>query len=275
MAIITLTSDMGTSDHYVAAVKGAILSQLAQATIVDITHHISPFNIMHAAFVLRNAWPAFPEGTVHVIGVNPEADAQTPHVAARYGGHYFIGADNGIFSLLFDGPPADIFELTLKLETDHLTFPTKNIFTKAACHLARGGTIEMLGRRIDGVRELYRLNPVVTEDVIKGLVIHVDHYGNVVTNITRQLFTSLVKHRAFTLSFGRSKNDIKALHKTYADVPPGEKVAFFGDSGHLEIAVNKGVVGSGGGASQLLGLRVNDPVRLELAPVPDRTVTHA
>jgi len=271
MAIITLISDMGTRDHYVAAVKGAILSQLEQVNIVDISHQIAPFNSLHAAFVLRNAWPEFPKGTVHLIGVNPEADAQTPHVVVRHRGHYFIGADNGIFSLVFDEKVDDVHELTLKLETDHQTFPTKNIFVKAACHLARGGTVEMLGRRLDALREQISNRPVVAGDSIKGAVIHVDHYGNVVTNITKELFLSTVKHRGFRISFGRRMHDITTIHKTYSDVPIGERVAFFGDTGYLEIAINKGVIGGGGGAAQLLGLEVTDVVRLELEPVPSRT----
>ncbi len=274
MAIITLISDMGTRDHYVAAVKGAIHTQLEKAVIVDISHSIAPFNNMHAAFVLRNAWPEFPKGTIHIIGVNPEADGQTPHVVAFYRGHYFIGADNGIFSLLFDGKPDELFELTLKLDTDHLAFPTKNIFVKAACHLARGGILGALGRKLPSLREQTNVRPVIMDGTIKGEVIHVDHYGNVVTNITKELFTSVVKHREFRISVGRSMYDFNKIHKTYSDVPPGERVAFFGDSGYLEIAINKGVTGGGGGASQLLGLNVTSAVRLELDPVLSRTPAH-
>ncbi|MEO7080675.1 MAG: SAM-dependent chlorinase/fluorinase [Flavobacteriales bacterium] len=274
MAIITLISDMGTRDHYVAAVKGAIHTQLENAVIVDISHNIAPFNNMHTAFVLRNAWHEFPKGTIHIIGVNPEADGQTPHVVALYRGHYFIGADNGIFSLLFDGKPDELIEITLKLDTDHLTFPTKNIFVKAACHLARGGIIGALGHKYAALREQVNVRPTVMDGAIKGEVIHVDHYGNVVTNITRDLFTSVVKHRDFLITVGRSRHDITKIHKTYSDVPLGDRVAFFGDSGYLEIALNKGVTGAGGGAAQLLGLNVTSAVRVELDPVPSRTPAH-
>ena len=266
MAIITLTSDMGTSDHYVAAVKGAILTQLKEAMIVDISHDIAPFNNRHAAFVLQNAWPEFPEGTIHIIGVNPEADGETPHLVVRFKGHYFIGADSGLFHLLFEQQPDAIVELTLHLDKDHLTFPTKNIFVKAACHLARGGTMELLGRQVTAVREQLHVRPVVSDDAIKGEVIHVDRYGNLITNITHELFRSLVKHQAFRITIGPSRHNITVIHKAYSDVPVGERVAFFSDTGQLEIAVNKGVVGNGGGAAQLLGLRVADPVRLEVLP---------
>ena len=267
MAIITLTSDMGTSDHYVAAVKGAVLSQLKEAVIVDISHHIAPFSNRNAAFVLHGAWPAFPAGTVHMISVNAEAHAQAPHVAVRHQGHYFIGADNGIFHLLFGTQPEAVVALTLRPGEGSPTFPSKGIFAQAACHLAQGGAMDLLGSRREAVQEQFNVQPAVMDGAIKGEVIHVDHYGNVITNITKDLFISVVKHHGFTIAFGPSKHNITTLHNTYADVPPGERVAFFSDSGHLEIAVNKGVVGNGGGAAQLLGLRVADPVRLEVQAV--------
>jgi S-adenosylmethionine hydrolase len=264
MAIITLTTDMGLRDHYVAAVKGAILSQHAESLIVDISHQIAPFDNMHTAFVLRNAYPEFPRGTIHIIGVNSEADGHTPHLVVRHDGHYFIGADNGIFSLLFDGRPHEAFELTIMLDSDHVAFPTKNVFVKAACHIARGGTPETIGRKVVTTREQLSFRPVMLSDAIKGAVIHIDAYGNVVTNITRTHFSELVKAHTFRITFGRSMHDISVISNTYSDVPAGERVAFFGATGYLEIAVNKGVAGGGGGAAQLLGLRVADPVRVEL-----------
>jgi S-adenosyl-L-methionine hydrolase (adenosine-forming) len=274
MAIITLTTDMGLRDHYVAAVKGAIHTQFPGATIVDISHSITPFDNGQAAFVLRNAYPEFPRGSIHIIGVNPEADGNTRHLVVRHDGHYFVGADSGIFPLLFDGRPHEAFELTMKLDTDHNTFPVKNIFVKAACHIARGGTPEVIGRKTVEVREQIGFRPVVLNDAIKGAVVHIDSYGNVVTNIMRSHFDEVIKGRPFKISFGRTMHDISVISSNYNDVPPGERVAFFGMNGHLEIAVNKGVAGAGGGAAQLLGLRVADTVRLELALVP-RTVTVA
>jgi S-adenosyl-L-methionine hydrolase (adenosine-forming) len=255
---------MGLRDHYVAAVKGAILSQHAEAVIVDISHLIAPFDNQHAAFVLRNAYGEFPRGTIHIIGVNSEADGHTPHLVVRHDGHYFIGADNGIFSLLFDSKPQEAFELTIKLDTDHLAFPTKNIFVKAATHIARGGHPEVIGRKVAGVREQLSFRPVIMNEAIKGAVVHIDSYGNVVTNITRTHFSELVKAHTFKITFGRALYDITEISNTYNDVPAGERLAFFGATGFLEIAVNKGVAGGGGGAAQLLGLRVSDPVRLEI-----------
>lgn len=263
MPIITLTTDMGIKDHYVAAVKGAILTQCAEATIVDISHHVAAFDITQAAFVLRNAFGEFPRGTIHIIGVNPEADGRTPHVVVRHDGHYFVGADNGIFSLLFDGKPHEVFELTMKLDADHLAFPVKNVLTKAACHIARGGTPEVIGRRTTELRELIGFRPTVDERSIRGTVLYVDGYGNVVTNITKALFDEQRKRRGFSIKSIKPGVEITELHNTYSDVSEGKQVAFFGDTGYLEVAVNKGVDGSGGSAARLFGLKVRDSIRIE------------
>lgn len=272
MSIITLTTDMGTKDHYLAAVKGAIITQCPDARIIDISHGIEPFNNAEAAFVLRNAYPEFPRGTIHIIGVNPEADGTTPHLAVRHDGHIFLAADNGIFWLLFDGPPHEAFELTLKLDEDHMAFPTKSVFVKAACHIARGGTLDVIGRKTVQIREQIGFRPAVDAQSIRGAIMYVDRYGNVITNIKRSLFNEIGKGRTFTIAFGRSRDDIKELHKTYSDVPHGERVAFFGASGYLEIAVNKGVEGAGGGASRLFGLHLQDPIRVEFGERPRQPV---
>ena len=272
MAIITLTSDMGLKDYYVASVKGSILSQLPDCRIVDITHEIPPFDIATASFVLRNTFNEFPKGTVHIIGVNPEADLQTAHLAVEYNGHFFIGADNGIFSLLFDRPATQIVELHLDQDSDELTFPTKHVFVKAACHIARGGTLEVIGRTLDHFTEKALIRPVVEGSVIRGAAIYIDSYGNVITNITEDLFNKVRRDRDFAIYFRRAAYEIRQIHQAYNEVPEGEKVALFSASGYLEIAINKGVEGSGGGANKLFGLKINDTIRIEFeAPKPAAT----
>ncbi len=263
MAIITLTTDMGLKDHYVAAVKGAIISQQRESLIVDVSHLIKPFNNAQAAFVLRNAYPEFPRGTIHIIGVNPEADGQTAHLVVKHDGHYFIGADNGIFSLMFDGQPHEAYEITMKLDEDHVAFPTKSVFVKAACHLARGGTADVIGRKVVKVRELFGFQPATDPNSIRGKVIYIDSYGNLITNIRKQVFDDVGKGRTFRIGIGHSEDDIKKLHASYGDVPLGVSVAFFNATGLLEIAINKGVPGSGGGAEQLFGKREEDPIRVD------------
>ena len=263
MAIITLTTDLGTRDHYVAAIKGVIYSQVADVNIVDITHEIQPFNTQQAAFVLRNSWKEFPRGTVHIMGVNPDINDQTIHAIVVYDGQYFIGADNGLFSLTFEKKPDEIYELNLTQDSDELTFPTKNLFAKAACHLIRGGTPGVIGRRVETIREAHDFRAPVEDNVIKGNVIYIDRYGNVTTNISKHLFKEIGKGRDFNIMIRRARFDIRKISTHYSDVGEGDRLALFSSTGFLEIAINKGAEGNGGGASELFGLKINDIVRIE------------
>ena len=133
-SIITLTSDMGYRDYYVAAVKGVIYSQCPNCHVVDISHSITPFNTFHAAWVLKNAYLNFPKGTVHILSVNSEGSDDIAQVVVDYDGHYFIGADNGVFSLMFDKKPDRVFEININQDSDSMTFHSRDLFLKAACH---------------------------------------------------------------------------------------------------------------------------------------------
>jgi S-adenosylmethionine hydrolase len=254
MAIITLTTDLGLKDYYVSAIKGSILSQLPDVSIVDITHQVPSFNIQEAAYVLKNSYPNFPEGTVHIVGVNAEQSAQTPHIGLLVSGHYFIGADNGIFSLMFDKVPDKIVELTIGHDSNSNAFPTRDVFAKAACHLARGGTLELLGSAKSGVNERIMFRPVTVGDNLRGSIIYIDSYNNVVTNITAALVKEVGKGRNFVIRFG--SHEISQLSKNYHDVVEGEILAMFNAAGHLEIAMNRGK------ASQLLNLHMGDTITL-------------
>ncbi len=265
MALITLTSDMGLKDYYVASIKGAILSQCPNATIIDISHNVPAFDIAQASFILRNSYFDFPAGTIHIISVNPEEDEDTAHLVVKHHDQYFVAADNGIFSLMFDGPPKEIFILNISQESDQLTFPTKHVFVKAACHLARGGTPEVIGKKTKNIKERSQFRAVVNGSELKGAVIFIDSYGNVVTNIDQKTFNSVGKGRPFTIFFKLARYDIKKIDKKYNDVPEGEKVALFSAAGFLEIAINRGVEGSGGGANKLFGLKMYDTIRVEFS----------
>lgn len=258
---------MGWRDYYVGVLKGAIYSQLPNAVVVDISHDIPAFDIAHAAFVLRNSYHHFPKGSVHVIGVNPDLDLHegVMHVVVTYRGHYFIGADNGIFSLMFDGQPDDIYELDLSQSVDEMTFPTKDVFVPAACHLLRGGTPEVVGRRRDKLKTLSMFRPVVEPDAIRGSIIYIDSYGNAFTNITRQLFREVARGRNFKVVYGGSNSIIREISDAYNNVPEGERLALFGSEGYLEIAINRGAYGAGGSAASLLGLKINQAVRIEFS----------
>jgi S-adenosylmethionine hydrolase len=256
MAIITLTTDLGTSDYYVAAVKATILKQLPAVTIVDITHDIKKFDIQHAAFVLRNAYQSFPEGTVHIVGVNTETTVDTAHIGLKVSGHYFIGADNGVFSFIFDKVPDTIVELNIKQDTDVLTFPTRDVFCTAACHLARGGTLEVIGKRKDNIRKVIGSVPAYDKNSIRGSVAYVDTYGNVITNISRKIFYDVGRNRNFNILFKSYTGE--KIHKSYSDMgQEGEIVALFNSSGLLEIAQYKANLG------KLLSVRINEMLTIQ------------
>lgn len=256
MAIITLTTDLGHKDFYQAALKGSILSQLATANIVDISHEISPFNIPQAAFILKNSFHYFPKGTVHLIGIDSVFNESTKYLALKYRDHYFVGSDNGIFSLLFDEKPSEIVELSIMQDLKFLHFPLSDIFPKAVSHLAKGGKLSEIGIPVNDIEEKMTLQPVIEPDMIRGSVIYIDIFQNIITNITKEVFTRVQRNRDFTLHFKRNET-IKQLSWHYNEVPEGEKLCLFGISNHLEIAINKG------NASGLLGLNLNDIIRIE------------
>ncbi len=255
MPIITLTSDWGAKDHYIGAVKGTIISQMPEATIIDISHDIAPFNIKEAAFIVRNSYKYFPEGTVHIIGVNTEESDKHSHIALKINGQYFVGCDNGLFTLIFDTSPDIIVELNIVHDSDYFTFSSRDRFVKVAVHLAMGKNIEELGTIRDSLTEMLLFRPVIEQDVIKGMVIYIDNYENVITNITRPLFEKVRNGRSFKIVF--RGEELKRIFESYSEVPEGEVVALFGSNDHLEIVINNG------NASGLLGLNIDDPVRME------------
>ncbi|RLD27717.1 MAG: hypothetical protein DRI54_00620 [Bacteroidetes bacterium] len=263
MNIITLTSDMGIKDFYLAAIKGAIYKAFPEANIVDISHFVTPFDIAQAAFILKNAYPDFPENSVHIISVDPESADGSHHIVVEHERQYFIGNDNGMFSLMFDEPPKKVWKLNPPKNLGSSSFPSKSVFVWAAAHLAQGGRPDEIGERIDGVSMRAAFHPVITPNLIKGIVIFIDGYGNVITNVSRSLFESTSKDRKYTIYFRGDSYGINEVSKSYNDVPPGEKMAIFGAGDFLEIAINRGVEGSGGGANKLFGLKLNDIIRIE------------
>ena len=257
MPVITLTTDLGLKDYYVASIKGAILSQFEGVRIVDITHEIPPFSYSVAAFIIRNCYKDFPKGTIHLIGVNAETDVDIPHVVIFENGHYFIGADNGIFSLIFDKTPEKIFELNIGQDTDNITFPTRDVFVKAACHIARGGTLEMIGKSKETIEVKTMFRAISENNSIRGMVSYIDHYGNLLSNISESMFRTFGRGRKFSIYLRNANYEISEITKAYNTVPEGEKVAMFSSTGFIEIAVNKG------NASKLFGVKENDLIRIE------------
>lgn len=256
MAIITLTTDLGYKDFYQAALKGSILKTLPDVNVIDITHEIEAFNISRAAFILKNCFYYFPEGTVHLIGIDTVYSERNKYLAVKYRGHYFVGSDNGIFSLIFEEDAQEIVEINIMQDLKFLHFPLADIFVKAACHLASGKPLQQIGIKTKEIEQRMNLHPVIEQNQIKGSVIFVDSFENVVTNVTKEMFTKVQNGRNFTLFFKRNES-INQLSWHYNEVPEGEKLCLFGISNHLEIAINKA------NASGLLGLKNGDIIRIE------------
>jgi len=255
--VITLTTDWGPLDHYTGAVKGAIISRLPEAGIIDITHSIPPFDVKKASFILRNAYSFFPEGSIHIIGVNTEESEATPHVAILYKNHFFIGADNGVFALMFNSRPEKIVELNITQDTGYFTFSTRDRFVKAAVHLAKGGKIEELGDLRNDIKALISLQPQINGNTIGGRVIYIDNYENAFLNITADEFSETGKNRKFSLIIKGKNYPVSAIRDAYGEVPEGEIAVLFGSSGFLEIAINKG------NAASLLGIKGDDMILIE------------
>ncbi|MDX1463813.1 MAG: SAM-dependent chlorinase/fluorinase, partial [Marinirhabdus sp.] len=250
MPIITLTTDFGEKDHFAGAVKGAIYSELEDIRIVDISHSISPFHSTEAAYIVQNAYKSFPQGTVHIVGIDSELNPENKHIALLLDGHYFVCADNGIISMLASEiNPEKIVEINIH---DRIisNFPVLDVFVKVACHLARGGTLEVIGKPISEIKQLVGIKPVVNREgnQIIGNVIYIDNYGNVVSNINRTLFEDIGKGRSFRITARRA--NFEEIHTRYSDAinfespkerreEDGKKLAVWNSSGFLELAIYK------------------------------------
>jgi len=254
MSIITLTSDWGHTDHYLAAVKGAILRRLPGAIIVDISHNIRHYDIRQASFIVRESYRQFPEGTVHILAIESIESLKQPHVVVKVGGHYFIGADNGLISLILDNDPERIISLQVPQDTGFFTFPERDRFAKVACHLAEGKSMEELGEPLEKLNVKLHMKAIIDKDIIHARVMYVDDFENAFINVTEQEFRSAMANRPFTISFRRHR--IRHIVKAYEDVPEGEMCALFSTSGYLEIAMNHST------ASSLLGLALDTNVNI-------------
>jgi len=274
MSIVTLTTDFGNKDYSVAAVKGAILSTFKNPKIIDISHQIEPYNVTQAAYVLKNAYKNFPRGSIHIVGVESERTPENGHIAMYFDGHYFIGADNGIFTMIKGEIKADKIVIININNQNAISFPALDTFIKVAAHLSRNGSLEVIGKATNEIRELVELKPVVNAkvDQIVGSVIYVDNYGNVITNITRKLFNEVGKSRKYTI-FARNVK-FKKVYETYSDaidftIPKekreedGKKIALFNDAEHLELAIYKSNPLSVGSAYNLFGLEYRDSVTVK------------
>ena len=277
MSFITLTTDFGTKDHFVGAVKGAIYSQLPTAKIIDITHEISPFNITETAYILKNSYKSFPKGTVHIVGVDSELSERNKHIALELDEHFFVCPDNGLISMIASEiQPTKIVEITIHNRVES-SFPVLDVFVNVACFIIRGGNLSIVGKEIKEYKKLIEIQAKISrnQNQITGGILYVDNYGNLITNITRKLFDEVGKSRPFTIR--ASRYSFTKIYNKYNEIIPtdatnissfdGQKLALFNSAGYLEIAVYKSNLQTVGGASTLLGMEYRDTVIIDFEAV--------
>lgn len=272
MSIITLTTDYGLKDHFVGALKGKILSEYSEAVIIDISHDIDPFNTVEASYIIGASYANFPKGTVHLVGVDMESNKENQHIVMQWNDHYFIAADNGILSMLSQKiVPQKMVAINI-----HDRLPSEatdlDVFVKVACHLAKGGLMNVIGKEINTIKQVTNLQATISDDgnSLKGHVIYIDHFGNVITNISKRYFIEVAKGRPYEIVL-KTKN-IKTILPNYSAIASsekypiksyeGEKLAIFNEAGFLEIAIFRSNPSKVGSANSLLGLNYRDIINI-------------
>ncbi len=271
MSIITLTTDYGNKDYSVSELKAKIYNEITDVRIVDVSHNISPFNLTEAAYIIKSAYRHFPKGSIHIIGIESDLTPENAHIAMKFDDNYFIGADNGVFSMIIGDFKADsMVEINIHKNYNN-TISANDVFVKIATHISRDGKLEVIGKKIDSIKEIKDIKPVVSNDnnQIIGSVIYIDNYGNVVTNITEKIFDEIAKSRPFTIYARNVKFD--RVYNNYSDaidysIPKdkreedGKKIALFNNLGYLELSIYKSNPSTVGSASTLFGLGYRDQI---------------
>ena len=271
MSIITLITDFGYKDQFVAQMKGEIYSNNPESQVVDISHNISPFNIMEAAYILENSYKSFPDNTIHIIDVDSEKNKEKKHIIVKLDNHYFITSDNGIMSILSQNINyQEIYEISILNELKPMQSSLKT-FSKVACHLSMGGKPEIVGKKINNLKNVKNLKPFVNSEntQIISSVIYIDHFGNVITNIKKSFFEEIGKGRKFEISARNYK--FKKIYSSYSDIinfnisedqrsDEGKALIIFNSNNYLQISIYRSNPENVGTAATLLGLKIYDSV---------------
>jgi S-adenosylmethionine hydrolase len=260
--VITLTTDFGYRDPYVACMKGVILSICSEAVLVDITHDISKFDVEEAAYILYRAYSFFPPRTIHVCVVDPGVGTERRPIAVRTKRYIFVGPDNGVLAMAAeDDGIEDVYTIesgTVTLREVSYTFHGRDIFAPAAAWIALGYPLEALGRRVKDMKKIKSDTPQIGGGRLRGKVIYIDSYGNIVTNIRWDLIKGKVSFGDTVKLSYRGGEVYVPILKAYGDAAPGGLLLIPGSGGFIEVSVNMG------NASEKLNLRKDDYIDLEV-----------
>jgi hypothetical protein len=274
LKLLTLTSDLGLNDHYVASIKGTVWKLDPDVQILDISHDIMPFDTAQTAFVMNSCLRDFPEGTVHVIAVDSEpivnfggTDGSFPCIM-EIDKQFIVSNDNGFFgAFLGERKPDAFWRLDDVLSNPKLfKFPTKSMLIPAAIKVLNKVKLDTFCTPQEGYKRAFNAIPIVEKDLIIGNIVHLDSYGNAITNIDISLFERVGAAHPFTIVFHKKEYYIDRIANTYNEVAPGERLALFNENNLLEIAINRGANQGNGGAEKLLGFKKGDQVRVEFSP---------
>ncbi|MCX8020217.1 MAG: SAM-dependent chlorinase/fluorinase [Chitinophagaceae bacterium] len=248
MALITLTSDIGYPDYLVGAIKAQLLRINPEFRIIDISHHISPFDYPQAAYICRSAIKNFPDYSFHLILVNLFEKKNTQLLLVYHHKQYLLCADNGLISMILEESPELVIGIPLKPGDTQNALTLTRVMGETVNQLQQGVSLQQIGIPDAEYLEKKHLKPVVEPHYIEGQIIFIDRFENVIVNITKEQFEQQRKGRNFKIVFTRGET-INKISENYSDVPEGEKLAFFNSAGYLEIAINKG------NAAGLFGLK--------------------
>lgn len=258
--IITLTTDYGTNDHLVGTLKGVILKICPEATIVDITHNVTPYDLLDGALAIGSAYAYFPPRTIHIVVVDPGVGTERRPLLVSGQNQYFVAPDNGVLSLVYEREETFLVRHANAVHYYHepvsKTFHGRDIFAPIAAWLAKGAQTASMGEEITDFKRFALPKPKAANGLVTGVVMRVDSFGNLVTNFRTEDFPDRAAAKgAIHLQVGTKA--VGKMVDTFANGAPNEPVAYVGSSGFVEIAVNKG------NASKVLGLGRGTPVVLK------------
>lgn len=253
MSFITLTTDFGELDYYVPSFKGAIVRACPSVKLMDISHNIPPFNINIAAYIVKNSFESFPEKSLHIIRVGEKNHPDQRLLAVTYRGHYFVAPDNGVLSMIFEESPTIVVAINKEM-VSHGNID--EYYLRAIKNFVFKGNISEIGYGTTDYVEKHLFNSTLYQNKINGVIMHIDNYGNAITNVTKADFVRVGNGKPFVIYY-RIKEYFDIVLDDYSFVEEGDKVAIFNSKGFLEIAINEG------NASELLGLGLGDTVQIE------------
>lgn len=238
MAVVTLTTEWRADDYYFGIVRGTLESLIPGISVIVNAWGLPPLNTAHAAFVIRNTFARYPEGSVHLIFVHTEAGGKARPLLVKAQGHYFVGTDTGIFSLALNSVPEMVNLLTDVDNSGDIV-----LFARTAAEIMKGTSPSEIGESVDNIREMVPLRATIDANAVNGSIIYIDSYGNACTNITREIFTRVFGMNDFVIYIQNSKHRIGKLSNNYNDVSVGDLLARFNSLDLLEISINGANIG--------------------------------